>query len=273
MSQSITLKENEFKKFSKQFRMMASRFLYTSYDDANDNLDRFLQFINSSPIISSFIEEHNKTEYDMHSLIEGSQFNTRYKLPLDPSEEIAYVYQMLSYVSTNNIDFFRVIMGYSGRRFQEMTDSFNNQVVKVLIDHILTYLGELAVDMGYDKKSGGTHFNFGGDFRGQLNHAEGQSTISANQTYIETQIAELKGVSHKYIKALADDQSIPSEQKEEVAEFLEAAVVEAESDKPKKAIVKTATEKLQDVQTVATTGSAVYTLGEQLLTLVQGIIS
>ncbi|MEY8757931.1 hypothetical protein AB9M93_26170 [Peribacillus frigoritolerans] len=273
MVDNFTLTENEYKKLSIKFRAVASRLLNSQFQEANGNLERFLSFIESSPTISIFIEENNKTKYDMESIVRNRGYNDKFQLPINDSEEISFIYQLLKHVSDKKIDYYNISLGYNhGKKIQGSVDSFNNQVVRPLVNHIVTYLGEMAIDMGLDKKSGGTQFNIG-DFRGQLNHAEGQATISANQIFTETQVADLKDVSQKYIKALAEDQLIPEEQKAEVAEFLEAAIDEAESDKPKKAIVKTTAEKLQAVQNVATTGSAVYTLGSQILTLLQGLMA
>ena len=66
MSQEVLLSENEYKKLSVKFRKIASRFLNSDFEDARDNLDRFLIFIEDCPTIKNFIEENNVSEYDFN---------------------------------------------------------------------------------------------------------------------------------------------------------------------------------------------------------------
>lgn len=269
MSQEVLLSENEYKKLSVKFRKIASRFLNSDFEDARDNLDRFLIFIEECPTIKNFIEENNVSEYDFNDFFEKKEFNETIKLPIRASEEIAFIYQLLNYISQNNISYRGVFMGY-GRKFQEACDNFHNQVVKPLVDHIVTYLGEMAIDMGLDQKSG-TQFNITG-FKGQINHAEGQASITANQVYNEADVQAVKDIAQEYAQALFADASIPDSDKEDAVELLEAAVQELESEKPKKAIVKMAMEKIRNINEIAATGSAVVTFGGQVLQAFQGII-
>ncbi|MDZ5712783.1 hypothetical protein [Jeotgalibacillus haloalkalitolerans] len=266
MSQDVKLDEKEYQKLSLHFRNVASRFLNSNIDDAPDNLERFLIFIEDSPIINEFIHENNKVTYDIEKVLKSRNYNDQIKLPIRKSEEIAFIFQLINYVSINKFSYYSLVTGY-GRNFNDMCNNFHNNTIKPLVDHIVSYLGEMAIDMGLNKKSG-TQFNIG-DFRGQLNHAEGQASISAEQTYNETKVEELKDVAQKFAKALMEDTSIPDTDKEDTVELVEAAVQEVESEKPKKIILKTAIENVKNIKEVATTGTAVYTLGDQLLTLIQ----
>jgi hypothetical protein len=269
MNQDLKLTENEYKKISLKFRKVASRYLNSDINDAKDNLDRFLIFIEECSVINQFIHDNNQVDFDIEEIFNKRGYFDQIKLPIRSSEEIAFIFQLLNYISINNVSYHGLTTGY-GKKFQDSCDNFHNQVVKPLVDHIVSYLGEMAIDMGLDKKSS-TQFNIK-DFRGQLNHAEGQSSINANQSYSESNILELKEVSRNFAKALFEDKNVPQEVKEEATEFLEAAVQEVESEKPKKAIVKIAIEKIKDVKEVATTGTALYTLGDQLITLFQNFI-
>uniref|UniRef100_UPI00402A7B64 hypothetical protein n=1 Tax=Bacillus sp. DX2.2 TaxID=3073452 RepID=UPI00402A7B64 len=271
MNQEIVLAESEYKKLSLNFRNVASRFLKTNFSEASDNLERFLVFIEDSPVIFKFIQENSKVEYDIENIINARGYNDKFKLPVRASEEIAFIYQLLKYIFSNKVDYISISMGYnSGKKIQEAVDNFNHQVVKPLVDHIVKHLREMAIDMGLDKKSG-TQYNFN-EFRGQWNHAEGDASITANQTYNESNIEGLKEISQKFIQELLKDNNDLEIDKEETTEFLEAAIQEVESEKPKKSIIKTAIEKVQNVNELATAGTTLYTLGEQLLTSFQKFI-
>ncbi|MEH7221367.1 hypothetical protein V7107_29330, partial [Bacillus toyonensis] len=72
MNQETTLTEIDYKKLSLNFRRVASRFLKTNYSEADDNLERFLLFIEESPVIFKFIQENNTVNYDIKDVIKGS---------------------------------------------------------------------------------------------------------------------------------------------------------------------------------------------------------
>lgn len=271
MSGNNSLTEKEYRKLSLNFRKIASRFLNTDFQEANDNLERFLEFIENSPTIHYFIQENNKVDFDIEDIIKNRGYNEKYKLPIRTSEEIAFIYQLLKNIQSSERDYYRVAMGYNnGNKIQEAVDNFNNQVVKPLIDHIVSYLGEMAIDMGLDKKTN-NQFNFN-QFKGQFNHAEGQASITSNQTYNEGNIEELKVIGQNFVEAVLKDATISPIDKEEMVEYLEAAIQEAESEKPKKVIIKSAIEKIKDVKEVITTGTAVYVLGSQLQAILQYFI-
>lgn len=261
--------EQEYKKLSLSFRQVASRLLNTNFQEANVNLERFLLFIEDTPIISSFIAENNTKKFDIESIVKAQDFYDKYELPVRVSDEIAFIYQLLNYIHNSGNRYVNFTYAYGSNKFQDKVDNFNNQVVKPLYDHIRIFLEGLAIDMGLDNKKS-TQYNFNGDIRAMmLNHAEDHASITANQTYNETAVQELKEVSQKYLQALAAEESISAEDKEETVELVEAVLVEAESDKPKKVILRTAIEKIKTISEMATAGSAVFTLGQQLLPLVQ----
>ncbi len=271
MSENVISVEKEFKKLSLNFRRVASRFLNCNFQEYQDCLKRFLLFIEESPTINQFIQENNTTQFNVQKIIGEKEFNEKFKLPIRESEEIAFIYQMLNFISENELDIMNIAYGYGGsNKIQNHVDSFNNHVVKPLVDYIVTYLGELKIDMGLDGKSS-TQYNIG-EFRGQLNHAEGQSTVTATQTYNETKIADLKHLTEQFVEELHKNEYILQDDKDETTEILEAAVQEAESEKPKKIIVKTAIEKVKSMGELATAGTTLFTLGAKLVELLQGLI-
>lgn len=268
MSEKTALTEQEYKKVSLNFRKIASRFLRTNFQEADDNLDRFLLFIEETPVINKFIEENNTKKYEIEKLIDARYYNQKFKLPVRTSDEIAFIYQLLKGISESERTYLDVAMGYKdGNKFQDAVTKFNQQVAKPLIDHIVSYLGEMAIDMGLDKKSG-TQYNIN-DFRGQFNHAEGQSSITANQMYSESKVEDLKDLSEKFVGELLKDKDISPTQKEDTIEFIEAAIQEVEAEKPKKALIKMAVEKVNEVKEIAAAGSTVYTMGDQLWNLLR----
>ncbi|WP_370458011.1 hypothetical protein [Thalassobacillus sp. CUG 92003] len=265
------LTEKEYEKLSISFRKLASRFLNCNFQNYHENLKRFLLFIEESPTINEFIKENNVKEFDMEKVFEKEGHHVRYELPIRESEEIAFIYQMLNYISDNELDILGVSYGYgSSTKVQNHVDGFNNQIVKQLVDHIVTYLTEVKIDLGYDKKSG-THFSIN-EFRGQLNHAESQGQVTAEQTYNETRVEGLGELVQKFVEELNQSNEIPDQEKEETVEFLEVAVQEAESENPKKSIMRTAMDKVRGVNELASAGSNLFNLGNQIVNTLGGII-
>lgn len=268
MSEKLALTEQEYQKVSLNFRKIASRFLQTDFREADDNLDRFLLFIEESPAIYKFIQENNTKEYEIEELIDAKHYNQKFKLPVRTSDEIAFIYQLLKGISENERTYLDIAIGYNdGNKLQDAVTKFNQQVAKPLIDHIVSYLGEMAIDMGLNKKLG-TQYNING-FRGQLNHSEGHSSITANQMYSESKVEDLKDLSEKFVGELLKDEDISLTQKEDTIEFIEVAIQEVEAEKPKKALIKMAVEKVNEVKEVAAAGSTVYTMGNQLWNLLR----
>lgn len=267
------LSEKDFKKLSLNFRNVASRFLRGNFQSYHENLKRFLIFIDESPIIYEFIQENNDKTFNIEEIIKKREHNNRLQLPIRDSEEIAFVYQMLNYISQHNLDIVGISYGYGGsKKIQSHVEGFNSHVVQPLIDHIVTYLGEMKIDMGLDKKSE-AQFTFNREFKGQFNYSRDYGQISAHQIYNEADIENLKEISEGFVKALLKEKEIPEENKEATIEFLEVAVQEAESKRPRKAIIKTAIDKIMEIKDLVRTGSKVFVLGTQLAKLLQSIFA
>lgn len=267
------MSEKEFQKLSLNFRKVASRFLRCSFQAYHENLRRFLLFIEESPTVNEFIQKNNVKVFNMKKILEEREIQSRFQLPIRESEEIAYIYQMLNYISKNNLDIVGVSYGYgSSKKIQNHVESFNSHVVQPLVDHIVTYLGEMKIDLGLDKKSG-THFTFNSEFKGQFNHAEDYGKVSAHQNYNEIKIEELKEIAQKFVEELKHNEDIPEGNKMETIEFLEASIQESESEKPKKTIIQTTMDKVKGINELASTGTTLLALGTQLAKLLQGMIA
>lgn len=266
------MSEKEFQKISLNFRKVASRFLKSDFQAFNENLKRFLLFVEESSIINEFIQENNIKDFDIKKTLDERGYNSRFQLPIRESEEIAFIYQLLNFISKNNLDISSISYGYgNSKKIQNHVSSFSDTVIKQLVDHIVTYLGEMKIDMGFDKKSG-THFTFNNEFKGQFNHAQDHGQISAQQNYTEIKVRELKEVAENFVEELKKNEAIGEVKKNETIEFLEASIQEIESEKPKKAIMKTALDKVKEVNEFATAGSALFKVGTQLVELFQRVL-
>lgn len=267
------LTKEEFQKISFNFRRISSDFLNCNEDSYQRMLKKFLSFVNNTLVIKNFIINNNVKSFDFTYLKDRSD-NIRFKLPVDDSEEIAYIYQLLTFISDNNFDIFYLTFRYGShkRGTTHRIQTFNNEIVKPLIAQINTHLTEIKIDSGFHGNYSVTNqFTFEQDFRGQINQASGGSTISANQTYKEADIEELKEYSNDFLSALTASQEINKEDKLTLVELLEVTIQNLEKEQPKKAIIKIARDKLKNVIETVDTGTTLFILGAKLIELLNNL--
>lgn len=273
MDYTEELTKEEFQKISFNFRRVSSDFLNCNEDSYQRMLKKFLSFVNNTLVIKNFINNNNVKSFDFTYLKDRSD-NIRFKLPVDDSEEIAYIYQLLAFISDNNFDIFYLTFRYGShnRGTTHRIQTFNNEVVKPLIAQINTHLTEIKIDSGFHGNYSVTNqFTFEQDFRGQINQASGGSTISASQTYKEADIEELKEYSNEFLSALTESQEINKEDKLTLVELLEVTIQNLEKEQPKKTIIKIAKDKLKNVIETVDTGTTLFILGAKLIELLNNL--
>lgn len=259
------LSREDFQKLTIRFRSVSSSFLSTSRNDFYRKLQKLLHIIDSTEIISNFISQHNITNYDFSELKDRNDFVT-FNLPVDDSDEIAYIYQLIKYIAENEPDITILTFRYGKRQQSNQIQSFNNQVIKPLIDHINLYFTELKIDLGFQNNHSTTNYTFHKDFRGQINQASNNSTIEAHQHYQESDIQELKELSSDFLNALTSSQEIAKDEKIELLELLEVTIQSIENEEPKKSIIQIGMDKIKGVVDNVDTATKVFVIGTQLYT-------
>jgi len=140
MREEMIMDVHELNKLGREFRTHSSRYLATKYGAEQQNLKRFLLFIENTPLIMDFINECIDEKIDFEEIIRNKGWNEKFNLPLETKQEVSYVYQLLKYIDKTG-NFVGIIMGYgSGRKIQNHLDAFNHQVVVHLINHIREYI-------------------------------------------------------------------------------------------------------------------------------------
>jgi len=251
--------KKEFQILSTEFRRIASRLLKTDRDDGLNNLKRFISFIESNPIIMSFIEEHNTFTFDIEKEIQDREMHESYLIQPEKNYEISFIYQLLKYCSVNRSDYISICYFYgSSRKFQDMVDSFNDRVVSMLIGHIEVYLKGVWLGMGDNEK---IHINVNG---GQVAIAQGQGTVNATQNNHYGQTHELKKLVETFYKLL-ETVDLDQEVKEDTKEIIEVAIAEIVSDKPKRSLIRHAIEKVEYAGKLGTGLNGLNNVGQQLI--------
>lgn len=264
----MKLSKQDWQKTSLGFRRVSSRLLNTPYQDGLINLKKFLNYINSNPIIKEFIDKHNKVKHDVETDFKEYQkhYGARYILPVDQSEEISFIYQLLMFHAENNHDYTTIARNYGGKTYQSMADEFNYQVVKPLIDHINQYLEEVAIELGFDKESR-VEVNVTGSGQ-QINVANDQSTIHATQNI---KMDEFKETAERLIALLREEKAISDEEKEEVIDLINIATEEMNKEKPRAGILKIVKERLSNLKEVVTNATIAALIQEIVKNLITKI--
>lgn len=253
----MRLNRKELRKIQYDFNSFASRLLQADFQDYTDVLGKFLNYIDSTPIIIDFIKDCGVCDWDLAEEVKDVQSSygrTIFGTGDTEEEEIRNVYAVLRYlVDTNNSIYRGIALGYShSDGYQEKIKGFNDRFVMVLIRHIERYLTKVGIDMGVDEK---IVYNVTVE-KGQAIIATDGSTVNATNQ-VGTNGDELA----KLIAAVqAATGSLAPEDKEAVTESLEVIAAEVSAEKPKKSMLRTALATLNTIKSVAEYGAAVASL-------------
>jgi len=255
----LLMDKKDFQMLSTEFRRIASRLLKTDQDDGLNNVKRFLMFIESNPLIWSFIVEHNTFDFDIETEVQTREIHDGYPIQPDKSFEISFIYQLLKYCAEHCKDYLSICRFYgSSNKFQDMVDTFNNRVVSLLIGHIEVYLKGVWLGMGDNEK---IHINVNG---GQVAIAQGQGTVNATQNNHYGQTHELKELAKTFCKLL-ESVDLDKDEKEDTKEIVEIAVAEIVSEKPKRSLIRHAIEKVEYAGKLGTGLNGLNNVGQQLI--------
>ena len=143
---------NDFRIVSFKFRGISSELLRSSKnDEASRNLSRFLDYIRETQIIYDFIEKNNHSQYDIQENMGKITDDRHFNIPYKDQEQIAFIYQLLDYIDSNSIHWTGFALWYGtsgGGKISGIIQGFNTSVTRLLVNHISSYLEEMAIKMG-----------------------------------------------------------------------------------------------------------------------------
>ncbi|WP_233192579.1 hypothetical protein [Sporosarcina sp. P2] len=252
----------EFKVLSRQFRRIAGDLL-----NAQDTYEamrlakRFIKYINYEPILFDFIKKNNAVNFDIKEIIQSRRFNEKFNIPLEVNEEIAFIYQLLKYI-TENFDRYdtvsRSYASYKGAKIADSIREFNREVVKLLVNHITDYLEEKAIELGIDEKPNARVLIQGNV--GQLNFSETGNIQANQQNNSQNSNEELLSLAKELIAILKDTKIENAADKEDAIDFVEEATNLIESgNQPKPSVIRRARESLSKIRPVVEDASYLAT--------------
>lgn len=247
---------------SRQFRRIAGDLL-----NAQDTYEamrlakRFIKYINCEPILFDFITKNSAVHFDIKEIIQSQRFNEKFNIPLEVNEEIAFIYQLLKYI-TENFDRYdtvsRAYASYKGAKIADSIREFNREVVKLLVNHITDYLEEKAIELGIDEKPNARVLIQGNV--GQLNFSETGNIQANQQNNSQNSNEEIISLAKELIAILRDTKIGNAADKEDAIDFVEEATNSIESgNQPKPSVVRRARESLSKIRPVVEDASYLAT--------------
>ena len=262
----MRLNRNELRKIQYDFNSFSNRLLQADFQDYTDVLEKFLNFINNTPVILDYILGCGQCDWNLEDEIKQVQSSYGRKIFSTgdtEEEEVRNVYAVLQYIADKSIEVhYGIGVGYSSsNKFQDKIKGFNERFVMVLIRHIERYLTKVGIDMGLDDK---ITYN--------VTVQNGQSIIAtdnANVTATNTVGADAGELAKLIADVRALSGNLSSEEQETVSDSLEVIEAEASSDKPKKGMLRTAIAALKNIKGITEFGEAVIALSEFVGTLIK----
>lgn len=228
------MNRTDVKNVMSDFTSLSNRLFQAVYDDYIDVLRKMLYFIDSTELISSFIEEcggfQSEMEPDLDDIIKNPHY--RYKFSLGDKEEVSEIYTLIKIICDR--EYQHIPLGLlnsysSATKYNDKIKDFNHRVVFILIGHIENYLKKVGIEMGLDNN---VTYNINGT---QVNIANDEATINATQNN-GINPCELK----ELISALRNEISadLPSEDKDDANECVDVIEQELLSGNPNEQTVK-----------------------------------
>jgi len=268
------ISKKELKVIDKDFRRYASRFLNTTYGNEMNDLNRFLNYIESQPLIMDFINSNNTEKFDIENIVKSRQWGQLYEVPLEKNREIAWVYQFLKYCQKNLGSLAKVSFGYSSStKYQDNIHAFLHQVIKPsFIDHITDFIGEVMIEMGYDEDT---------PFKIEINNTNGQINISKDNSVINAinkinivhnDVEKINTLASQFIDLLRNE-NISEDEKEMIIDDVEVIKEQVKSEQPRIPRLKRALQSLKGLKGFFQEGTTLMLVLNNLIEQVEKFIS
>lgn len=226
--------KKEIKKECRNFQTIASRVLTSEYDTFDNNLKRFINYIDNTENIKRYIDSCISEKDDFKIEEDVKQVSTSYgeyifDSPIDENKEVSYTYQILKYITKNDISCRGYIFGYSSsKQYNDKVQGFNDKFILPFINEIEGNYERICIEMGLDENN---RYNITNNI-GQVNIAKDQATINATQNNFY-EIDKLVNQVKTNINSIDD-----SELKNEIIDNIEGLQEELKKETPKKGIIK-----------------------------------
>lgn len=147
----------DLKKISRKFRLKVSRTLQAHHDEVTSIIKMLVDYINNTELIYDYIMSVTKKDVNVEEDIKivGKSYGREILSTGEtPEEEISYTYQLLKYISENDVEVCSLGSGYTNsNKYQDMVKAFGERIILPFANQIDSYMMDIATDMGYDEEN------------------------------------------------------------------------------------------------------------------------
>lgn len=127
----------------------------SDFDDYDNNLLKFIEYIENCELIYQFILSNGECSQDVEKEVKevsSSYGRMIFDIGHSNEEEIRNIYAIASYIAHNHL---LIQAGYAwgyghSNKYPDMVKGFNDRFIMILISHIEDYLKNISIDMGLD---------------------------------------------------------------------------------------------------------------------------
>ena len=227
----------ELKELSLDFRRLSSNLLNATHDNADVQLDRFKNFIDTTPFIRENISKKiTGLEYNYNQCFINSSTGgwTRICVPTDENCHIKAMYDYLTIISEDDTNVYQHAMAYSRTsKINEGIQNFLSDAFKPLIDYITDTISKEIIFLEEERRFSSFPFTQNiGTVYGTVNQQGNGSIVSHNTT--NTSATEITDLISKIIASLDSFDDIAQDDIDDVKDDLESIAEQVTSPSPKK---------------------------------------
>lgn len=137
--------KKELKIISLNYRTLSSQMLKINTKEDIRYIKIFMDFINQTELILSYINECHKNDYDFKQIIETRGYGKRFELPDNTEDTVDYCYQLLMYIIENNIGLIGLTFGYS--KSNKLSDSISAFMRKTIEPFVIAIKNHLEIKL------------------------------------------------------------------------------------------------------------------------------
>lgn len=226
----------QLKLLSLDFRRKSSQLLNSDQHDVDVNLCRFVDFIESTPLLNNIVHSVvDVTDFDFKEcfLIDGGSW-IEIQVPIDENKHIKAMYDYANYIANSeneSIEYQARRYPCSSKKWSEMIQNYLNDAIKPLIDFINDSISKEIILVQQEGNVVSMTQNIETVNGNVVQQQRGKVNIT-NQTGIPGE--DLNGLIEKIISSLSEIKDVDTEEVDSVKDDLESLQEQIQSPTPKK---------------------------------------
>lgn len=266
----------QLKLLSLDFRRKSSQLLNSDQHDVDVNLCRFVDFIESTPLLNNIVHSVvDVTDFDFKEcfLIDGGSW-IEIQVPIDENKHIKAMYDYANYIANSeneSIEYQARRYPCSSKKWSEMIQNYLNDAIKPLIDFINDSISKEIILVQQEGNVVSMTQNIETVNGNVVQQQRGKVNIT-NQTGIPGE--DLEDLIEKIMASLSEIKDVDTEEVDSVKDDLESLQEQIQSPTPKKNRMQKALNGVQKFfsdfgMKVAVTVAAKVVTGQDWTALIQ----